>query len=85
MQGCCWLSGDGGVLTSEAGPCRLTVATVGGMARFLVHRREPDTLGHAPSLLASGTRPNASVAMVAAEAAALRIAAASGLQSKARG
>ena len=85
MRRCCWLSGDGGVLTSEAGACRLTVATVGGMARFLVHRREPDALGNTPSLLVSGTRPDASVAMAAAEDAAARIAAASGFQSKARG
>ena len=85
MRGCCWSSGDDGVLTSEAGPCRLTVATIGGMARFLVHRREPDASGHTPSLLVSGTRPDASVAMAAAEAAAARIAAASGSQSKTRG
>ena len=79
MQGCCWSAGEGGVLTSEVGPCRLTVATIGGMARFLVHRREPDALGCPPSLLVSGTRPGASVAMAAAEAVAARIARAAGL------
>ena len=83
MQECCWDADEGGVLTSEVGPCRLTVATIGGMARFLVHRREPKALGHPPSLLESGTRPNASVAMAAAEAAAVRIATVAGSQPRA--
>ena len=85
MQECCWDADEGGVLTSAVGPCRLTVATIGGMARFLVHRRELKGLGFASSLLVSGTRPNASVAMAAAEVAAARIAAATGLRPPAKG
>ncbi len=82
-QGCCWTPGEGGVLISEVGPCRLTVATIGGISRFLVHRQEPDGPGRPLSLLESGTRRDAAVAMAAVEAAATRIAAAS-LRPKAR-
>ncbi len=84
-QGCCWTPGEGGVLTSEVGPCRLTVATIGGMSRFLVHRQEPEGPAYPLSLLVSGTRRDTSVAMVAAEAAAATIAAAAGLRPKVRG
>ncbi len=83
-QGCCWTPGEGGVLTSEVGSCRLTVATIGGMSRFLVYRREPDSPGCLLSLLESGTRHAVSAAMAAAEAAATLIAAAAGLRPKAR-
>ena len=84
MQGCCWVADEGGVLTSEVGPCRLTVAAIGGMTRFLVHRRELDAFGCPHSLLGSGTRPNASMAMAAAEATAARIAAVAGSQPEVR-
>ena len=84
-QGCRWTPGEGGVLTSEAGPCRLTVATIGGLSRYLVHRQEPDRPGCPLPLLESGTRPDALVAMAAAEAAAARIAAAAGPRPKAEG
>ena len=83
MQGCCWAADEGGALTSEVGPCRLTVATIGGMTRFLVHRREPDASNCFPSLLESGTRPNAALVMAAAEAAAVRIATVAGTQPRA--
>lgn len=85
MQGCCWAAGEGGVHMLETGPCRLTVETVGGMVRFLVRRREPDALDCPPSLLVSGTRPDALTAMAAAEAAAARIAAVSGPWPKTEG
>ena len=84
MQEYRWVAGEGGVLTSEIGPCRLTVATIGGLSRFLVYRCEPDALGHPPLLLQSGTQRDATTAMAVAEAAAARIAAASGVQLEAR-
>ena len=84
MQECCWVASEGGVLTSEIGPCRLMVATIGGMSRFLVYRRAPDALGHPPLLLQSGTQRDATTAMAAAEAAAARIAATSGVRPETR-
>lgn len=83
-QECYWTSGEGGVLTLEVGPCRLMVATIGGMSRFLVYRQGPENLGCPLSLLASGTRLDASMAKVAAEAVAIRIASVDGLRPKAR-
>lgn len=58
------------MLTSQVGSCRLTVATIGGLPRFLVHR---DAAGRPPSLLASGTRPAVAVAMADAEAVGKQI------------
>ena len=66
-------AGDG-ALVSNAGPCRLTVATIGGLPRFLVHRQPLDAAGGAAPLLASGTRANLMAAMAAAEATAKGIA-----------
>ena len=74
MQSLNWTPAGDGMLVSEAGPCRLTVATIGGLSRFLVHRRAPQATGHALPLVASGTRSNLSAAMAAAEATASRIA-----------
>ena len=74
MQNLNWTPAGNGMLVSEAGPCRLTVATIGGLSRFLVHRRAPQAVGHALPLVASGTRPSLSAAMAAAEATANRIA-----------
>ena len=68
-----WTPSSGGVFISEAGPCRLTVAIIGGSSRFLVHRQGPQAAGHALPLVASGTRPSLSAAMAAAEATANRI------------
>ena len=74
MQHLNWRPVGDGVLVSETGPCRLTVATIGGLSRFLVHRQVPQAMGHAVPLVASGTRPSLSAAMAAAEATANRIA-----------
>ena len=74
MEGCRWVPGEDGVLTSQVGPCRLTVATIGGLPRFLVHREGPDSAGRPSSLVASGTRPAVSQAMADAEAVGNRIA-----------
>ena len=76
MQDFCWTPASDGALVSEAGPCRLTVATIGGLPRFLVHRQAPDAASRAAGLLASGTRANLTAAMAAADAAAHGIAAA---------
>ena len=73
MQDFNWVPGKDGVFTSQVGPCRLTVATIGGLPRFLVHREVVDATGH-PSLLASGTRPAVAQAMADAEAVGKRIA-----------
>ncbi len=74
MQDFHWTPADNGALVSQSGLCRLTVATIGGSPRFLVHRQTPDGAGRAAPLVASGTRPNAHSAMAAAEAAANRLA-----------
>ena len=74
MQGCHWIPGEDGVLTLQVGSCRLTVATIGGLPRFLVHREALDGIGGPPSLLASGTRPAVAEAMADAEAVGSRIA-----------
>lgn len=74
MQDFHWTPADDGALVSESGPCRLTVATIGGSPRFLVHRQTPDGEGGAAPLVTSGTRPNIHSAMAAAEAAANRLA-----------
>lgn len=74
MQGCHWVPGENGMLTSRVGSCRLTVATVGGLHRFLVHRELLDGGGGAAPLLASGTRAAVAEAMADAEAVGSRIA-----------
>jgi hypothetical protein len=80
----CWVPTDNGALVSEAGWCRLTVATIGGLPRFLVHREAADPAGRIALLVASGTRPSLPGAMTAAEATANRIAAAETPNSGAR-
>ena len=88
MQDLCWTPANNGALVLDAGPCRLTVATIGGLSRFLVHRQASDSAGRAAPLaallVASGTRPNLPAAMAAAEAAASRIAAAEAPSAGAR-
>ena len=74
MQNFCWTPAGDGALVTETGPWRLTVATIGGLPRFLVHRQAPDAAGRAAGLVASGTRSNLTAAMAAAEAAAKGIA-----------
>ena len=73
MQHPNWTPAGNGVLVSAAGPC-LTVATIGGLSRFLMHRQAPQAAGNAVPRVASGTRPSPLAAMAAAEAAANCIA-----------
>lgn len=84
MKDFCWMPAGDGALVLEAGWCRLTVATIGGLPRFLVHRQAPDATSHAALLVASGTRPSLPGAMAAAEATANRIAAAQAPQAATR-
>ena len=84
MRGCHWVSDKNGALTSQVGSCRLTVATIGGLPRFLVHREAPDAAGERVSLLASGTRPAVAEAMADAEAVGSRIAGLPRRQGRAR-
>ncbi len=84
MKDFCWVPADNGALVSEAGWCLLTVATIGGLPRLLVHRQAPDAASRAALLVASGTRPSLPGAMAAAEATANRIAAAEAPQAVAR-
>ena len=63
-----WNDNDDGVITAQIGPYRLTVATIGGMPRFLI--RVDDGAGGKWSgvLLASGTGETLAGAMRATKA-----------------
>ena len=78
MQHFDWTPAGNGVLVSAADPCGLTVATIGGLPRFLVHRQAPQAVGNAVPRVASGTRPSPLAAMAAAEATANHIGVAVG-------
>ena len=74
MQHLNWTPAGNGVLVSAAGSYRFTVATIGRLSRFLVHRQAPQAAGDAVPGVALGTRPSLLAAIAAAEATANRIA-----------
>jgi hypothetical protein len=68
-----WYRGEDGSVIARVGGYRLTVVTLGGMPRFLIHGEIDDARITGPGkLLASGTEETVARAMLAAEAYANR-------------
>jgi hypothetical protein len=71
MSNCRWYRGKDGTVTARIGGYRLTVVTLGGMPRFLIHYQVDNARINNPGrLLASGTGETVAGAMLAAEACA---------------
>jgi hypothetical protein len=63
-----WYRGEDGAVTAWVEGYRLTVVTLGGMPRFLIHGKVDDARITSPGmLLASGTEETVARAMLAAE------------------
>jgi hypothetical protein len=68
-----WNISHDGAVTAQVGRYRLTVVTVSGMPRFLLHDGSDSTRDGSPSALrASGTAETIAGAMRAAETCAIR-------------
>ena len=79
MSDSLWNTSDGSAVTARVGHYRLTVLTIGGMPRFLIHHEQEP-----PALIASGTADTVAAAMRAAETCAFRHIASSSIAQSSR-